>query len=91
VAEPEVQAALPAPLDGSRLVALLSNGAATFEARADGVLLTPVELEGEVRSFELGPTRGRRIRIDAKVTGGGVVALWLASTSDLIEGPRSRK
>jgi hypothetical protein len=90
---PEVHAMLAVPKHASRLVVLLSDGAAALEATAGGAPLAALAAEGEVRSFALGlPPGSTAVRVGLRASGGGVLALWLTpGAPDLIETRGWRK
>jgi sulfatase-like protein/HEAT repeat protein len=65
----------------ARVIVLQSAPGATSTVIADGRPALPVITDGEVQVFDLptGPTPGtQRVRLELRVTGGGVLAVWLA-------------
>jgi arylsulfatase A-like enzyme/HEAT repeat protein len=65
----------------ARLVVLLSEPAAALALLVDGQQAVPLTTEGDVRVFQLpagSAARARRARFAVHVSGGGVLALWLA-------------
>jgi hypothetical protein len=65
----------------ARVIVLLSAAGAISTVSADGRPALPVITEGEVQLFDLpgGQTpRTRRVRLELHVTGGGVLAVWIA-------------
>jgi hypothetical protein len=80
---PEVHATLPAPAGPTRLVALLSDSKAALEVSADGGAALRSDAEGEVRVLELGPEPNHRVRLDMRVSSGGIVAMWIFPSARL--------
>jgi hypothetical protein len=83
-AEAEVRTTLAAPGHaGTRLVALVSDANASLEVSADGLVLPSPAAGSTVRAFELEPHPGRKVALDARASGGGVVALWMLQAGRL--------
>jgi hypothetical protein len=74
---PEVHATLAAPSGPARLVALLSDRSAALQVSPDGGGTLWSDTEGEVRTIELGPASDHRLRLDMRVSSGGIVAVWI--------------
>ena len=74
---PAVRMDLRVTSTSSRLLVLLSDRAASIEARADGVALAETAAGTEVRTLELGHHDGRSVRIELRASTGGVEGAWL--------------
>jgi hypothetical protein len=80
---PEVHATLSAPSGPTRLLALLSDSSAALDVSADGGVALRSEAEGEVRMLELGAEPNHRVRLDMRVSRGGIVAVWIFPSARL--------
>jgi len=76
-AEVEMVLRAPANASAARLLVLLSDPRASLEARAAGRSLLPAAAGTEVRALELAALPGREVRVELRVSSGGVVAAWL--------------
>jgi hypothetical protein len=79
---PDGNVTVAVPRGPARLLALVSDPQASFEASIDGKPSIPVG-EGAVRLVELGPDHGPNVRVELRVSAGDLVAMWVAPTGRL--------
>lgn len=76
--------AIPASGDSAlRLLVLLSDADSSLEVSVDGGPLAATLVGAEVRAIDFLPRRRGPIRIAARTSSGGVVALWLVAAERL--------